>query len=333
MSEPTEPAATTGSAGGQAPAASTPTVSRAAVVGAGLIGLSWASLFAAEGLTVKVWDPRPDLAEAIAKTVPQAVAGVPGFPDDPDAVAAAVARVIPVTTIADAVADAELVQEAGPERANIKQANWKEVEAHAPADALLLSSSSGIVASVQSELMVNPLRLLIGHPFNPPHVLPLVEVSADEQTDQALIDRALAFYRSIGKHPVQLHKEVPGFVANRIQAAVIVEAIRLVDAGVVNARELDDIVTNSLGIRWASVGPLLAFHLGGGEGGLKYILEHIGKGLAEDIGQGDALTDEVIAHIGADADREYPHRDFPEYIARRDRLQKAVIAERQAEQA
>ncbi len=295
-----------------------------AVVGAGLIGLSWTALFAARGLAVRVWDPRPDLAEAIGATVPGAITGTPGFDGD---VEDALRRVVTVPTIAEAVDGAVAIQEAGPERADIKQANWREIEQHAPADGLLLSSSSGIVASEQAKLMAGPARLLIGHPFNPPHVLPLVEVSADEATDQALIDRAMDFYRSLGKHPVQLHREVPGFVANRLQIAVVVEAIRLVQAGVVGVDELDDIVTNSLGIRWACVGPLLAFHLGGGQGGLASILDRIGRGLAEDIGQGDVLTDETIARIGEAADLAYPRERFAELAARRDGLQRTIIAE------
>lgn len=296
-----------------------------AVVGAGVIGQSWATLFAAQGYEVRVFDPRPDLADVLATNVPAWLPQVPGFASDS---AAAAARVIPVPTVAQAVAGTVAVQEAGPESATFKADLWPQVEAAAPADALLLSSSSGIVASVQAAQMSQPDRLVIGHPFNPPHVLPLVEVSAAPDTPQQRLDAAMAFYRALGKHPVQLHKESAGFVANRLQIALVMEAIRLVEAGVVDVAELDEIVTNSLGIRWATVGPLLAFHLGGGPGGLTHLLTHIGKVLAADVGQ--ELTDATIEVVGAQAAAAYPVEKFATYRAQRDALQGEIIAARAA---
>ncbi|MPM66430.1 L-carnitine dehydrogenase [bioreactor metagenome] len=231
-------------------------------------------------------------------------------------------------TVEEAVTGVRAVQEAGPETVDFKRDLWPRVEAAAPAEALLLSSSSGIVASAQAAGMTDRTRLVIGHPFNPPHVLPLVEVSAAPGTPQQRIDGALDFYREVGKYPVQLHRESPGFVANRLQMALVMEAIRLVRAGVVDVRELDDIVTHSLGIRWATIGPLLAFHLGGGPGGLGHLLEHIGRGLATDIGQ--QLSDEDITAVGQAAAEAYPYDRFPAYRQTRDALQSAIIAERDA---
>ena len=259
-----------------------------AVVGAGTIGLSWAALFAAHGHPVRVVDPRTDLEHAIQDSLscylPQV--SVQGNGDR---------RIAPVrvtSTVAEAVSDVLFVQESGPEQLEFKERIFAQIEESAPLDAMLVSSSSGIVASLQSKAMRQPQRLIIGHPFNPPHVLPLVEISADVTTAQTSIDRVLEFYRSLGKVPVQLHKEVPGFVANRLQIVLILEALRLVQEGVVSANELDVIMENSLGIRWASIGPILAFHLGGGSGGLRHILNHIGVGLAEAVGQ--TLTSETI---------------------------------------
>ncbi|WOQ17333.1 3-hydroxyacyl-CoA dehydrogenase NAD-binding domain-containing protein [Raineyella sp. W15-4] len=303
------------------------TVSRGAVavIGAGVIGQSWVTLFAAHGFSVAVQDPRPDLAEVLDAALAEWLPQVPGLVDDP---ARARARVQVAATVEEAVTGVRAVQEAGPETVDFKRDLWARVEAATPAEALLLSSSSGIVASDQAAAMTDPSRLVIGHPFNPPHVLPLIEVSAASGTPQQRIDRALAFYREVGKHPVQLHRESAGFVANRLQMALVMEAIRLVRAGVVDVRDLDDIVTHSLGIRWAAVGPLLAFHLGGGPGGLGHLLEHIGKGLAADIGQ--QLSDEDITAVGRAAAEAYPYDRFPAYRETRDALQSAIIAEREA---
>ena len=298
-----------------------------AVIGAGVIGLSWAALFAAKGHTVNVYDPRADLAEQLAAKLPVFIPQVPGIAED---VAVIMARVTPVAELAEAVKDALLVQESGPEKVEFKQNLWAEVEPLVAAETLLLSSSSGIIASEQGARMKAPQRIIIGHPFNPPHILPLVEISADPATPASLIALAMDFYRTLGKEPVQLHKQVPGFVANRLQMALVAEAIRLIDDGVVSIEELDKIVTASIGIRWASIGPMKAFHLGGGDGGLEYLLSHIGVGLATAIGQQDALTGERIQRIGAEAERAYPHAQFAHYQQARDRRQALIIADHQA---
>lgn len=178
--------------------------------------------------------------------------------------------------IALAVADAFVVQECGPERPGFKQGLWEVVEAAAPRDALLCSSSSGIPASLQHTEMRDQTRLLVGHPFNPPHLMPLVEVAPTPTTDPDVVDRAVAFYDAMGKVTRVVRKEVPGFVANRLQAAMFRECVSLVSGGVVTIDELDDIVTTSLGLRWATAGPFLSFHLGGGAGGLSHFVEHLG---------------------------------------------------------
>ena len=175
-----------------------------------------------------------------------------------------------------AVANADIVQECGPERLDFKQQLWKTLEAAAPKDALLFSSSSTLPASKQFALMTDQTRLVIGHPFNPPHLMPLVEVVPTPQTDPAITARALAFYKAVGKVALEIKKEISGFVANRLQAAIFQESIYLVTQGVVTLDQLDDVVTSSLGIRWATSGPFLSFHLGGGPGGLAHFLEHLG---------------------------------------------------------
>ena len=244
-----------------------------AVVGAGLIGISWAALFLARGLRVRVYDPRPDLETAIGKTLEQAAPTLNAL-GMPTTNLARNLEIVP--DLESAVEGADLVQESGPENLAMKQEVWARIGRKASPRALLLSSSSTFRATDLSRDMPHPRRMLIGHPFNPPYLIPLVEVVPGERTDPAAVAEALAFYKAIGKKPIALHKEIGGHVANRLQAVILGEAIYLVSQGVVTVDELDDVVTNSLGLRWAAAGPLQSFHCGGGAGGLKHFLEHIG---------------------------------------------------------
>ena len=223
---------------------------RATVVGGGVIGISWTALFLARGLEVTVCDPLPDVAERvraglgeIAPTLAQLGLPVDALTDSTEAL-----RFDP--EVASAVAGTDVVQENGPERPEVKQQLWSTIEAGAPADALLASSSSGIPASVMSQTMRQPGRLVIGHPFNPPHLVPLVEVVPSEGTDPEAVEAAVAFYRAMGKQPQVLAREIPGVVANRLQAALFREAVHLVAHGVVTEQELDAVVTSSIGMRW-----------------------------------------------------------------------------------
>jgi ketoreductase RED1 len=250
-----------------------------AVIGGGLIGVSWSALFLARGLRVTVNDPRPDIESAVraALRVIAPTIGELGM----DA-----ARLVEDTgalnfepDLAAAVADADVVQENAPERLELKQQVWAAVEQAAPRDALFASATSALSANAIAERMRQPERLVIGHPFNPPHLVPLVEVVPGVRTDPAVVERAVGFYRAMGKRPQVVRKEVPGFVANRLQAALFREAVHLVREGVVTEQELDDIVTSSIGMRWAITGPFATFHLGGGPGGLPAFLEHLGPSL------------------------------------------------------
>ena len=165
--------------------------------------------------------------------------------------------------------------------------------------------------------MREPGRLLVGHPFNPPHVVPLVEVVPGAQTPAETAQAAADFYRSLGKVPVVLHKEIGGFVANRLQSALFRESVNLVLQGVVTPEELDQVVTESVGVRWATAGPFESYHLGGGPGGIRHLLEHLGPGMVrrwKDLGQPE-LTDELVDRIStdtetrfADAPYDAPHR-------------------------
>lgn len=218
-----------------------------------------------------------------------------------------------------------LIQKCGPENIAFKQDFWKTAGAAAPNDALFCSSSSGIPASRQSLKMEIPHRLLIAHPFNPPHILPLVELCPNADTPHTLLDRACSFYRSIGKHLVILNKEIPGFVANRLQIALLNEAVYWVSEGICTPKQLDEIVTHSIGIRWACTGPLHSAHLGGGADGISHFLNHIGRSLAACIGQEEKLSAERIDRISRLTNRDYPADQYTAACRQRDYRQTAVL--------
>jgi ketoreductase RED1 len=245
----------------------------AVVIGGGVIGASWAALFLINGLKVVISDPDPEVGSKARALIAAALPALKALGYKATDVEANLSF---EKDNVRAVAAADIVQECAPEKLEFKQALWKTIEEAAPKDALLFSSSSTIPASAQFTQMVDQSRLLIGHPFNPPHLMPLVEVVPTPKTDPEITAKALAFYRGIGKVALEIKKEIPGFVANRLQAAIFQESVFLVAEGVVSLDQLDDVVTSSLGVRWATSGPFLSFHLGGGPGGLAHFLEHLG---------------------------------------------------------
>ncbi|BEO64180.1 hydroxylacyl-CoA dehydrogenase [Serratia marcescens] len=247
----------------------------ATVIGGGVIGSSWIALFLANGMRVTVSDPMEGIEKSVKEYVVLALKelsdmGVSCKKINNDNIDS---YLFFEKDTAKAVASADIVQENGPEREDFKSSLWQLIEKNVPEHTLLLSSSSGITATKQSVKMNKPERLIIGHPFNPPHLMPLVEVVPGVSQKSDLIDQVLEFYGSLGKFAVLLKKEIPGFVANRVQAAVTRECLYLVREGVASADEIDKIITTSLGIRWATSGPFLSHHLGGGVGGIKHFLE------------------------------------------------------------
>lgn len=250
--------------------------SKVAVIGAGVIGASWTAVFLAHGLSVVVHDPRNDVEAVVNDYIRKASVTLKalGLPCEN--------LTMNLRFEADldrAVAGVDLVQENGPERVEFKQDLWARIEQHVPPHALLLSSSSAKTATEQALKMKNARRLLIGHPFNPPHLIPLVEIVPGEQTDPGAVADAVAFYEAIGKVPRVLRKEIQGFVANRLQRAIFRECCHLVLEGVVSVDELDDIVTSSIGLRWAADGPFRSFHLGGGPGGFVAFFKQFAPGM------------------------------------------------------
>ena len=248
------------------------------VIGGGVIGISWTALFLAYGLQVTVSDPLPDVQDRVHAGLREIAPTLEklGLPVE------ALEEKSPALTFeadaAAAVAAADVVQENAPEHLDVKRELWQAIERAAPAHTLFASSST-LPASEMAKGMQAPRRLIVGHPFNPPHLVTLVEVVPSKTTDPAVVDSAVAFYTSVGKRPQVLGREIPGFVANRLQAALFREAVYLVSQGVVSEQALDDVVTSSIGMRWAVAGPFRTFHLGGGPGGLADFLVHLGPGL------------------------------------------------------
>lgn len=243
------------------------------VIGAGAIGLSWTGLFLANGLKVTVNDPRTDIKEATLKGIEEITSTLKALGYD---ISTLTNNLYFEHDLTKAVKDADLIQENGPENVEFKQNLFAQMEASAKPTALILSSSSGIPASVFTEKMKDASRVLIGHPFNPPHLIPLVEIAPGKRTSKDAIAEAVQFYKAIGKSPIVIEKEIPGFVANRLQSALFRESIYLVSQGVVSMENLDQIVSSSIGLRWAAAGPFKTFTLGGGPGGLPHFLEHLG---------------------------------------------------------
>jgi ketoreductase RED1 len=296
------------------------------VIGGGLIGASWAGLFLAHGHRVCVHDVAPDVERRVRNELRRMAPHMDalGMPIDPDTHSLSFEPDLPA-----AVSQAALVQECGPERLAFKQALWAQVEAHCPPDALLLSSSSGITASMQARKMRTPQRMLVGHPFNPPHLIPLVEVVPGGKTSPASVGLARAFYAALGKQVVVLRKEIPGFVANRIQAAVIRESVSLVKQGVVSAHDLDIAVQSSLGLRWATGGPFLSAHLGGGAGGIKGFLNQFAGGLQllwlHMRLRPVLLTQRTQAVVAQGVHESYGAHDIEQLASLRDQQQIAVM--------
>jgi len=246
------------------------------VIGSGVIGASWTALFLANGLKVTVNDPRPDLEESTLKGIEEITPSLKALGYEIDGLTN---NLHFEKDLNKAVKEADLIQENGPETVAFKQDLYVKMEAYLKPDALVLSSSSSIHSSIFSEKMKNASRVLIGHPFNPPHLIPLVEVVPGTRTCRQAIRDAVQFYILIGKIPVVIEKEIPGFVANRLQAALMRESTFLVSRGIVSMENLDLIVSSSIGLRWAAAGPFKTFTLGGGPGGLPYFLDKLGPGL------------------------------------------------------
>jgi 3-hydroxyacyl-CoA dehydrogenase len=252
-------------------------VQRIAIVGTGVIGASWAAYYLARGFEVVATDPGPQAEASLRKYVDDAwplltqVDLSPGASRD---------RLTFTPDMSRALAKADWVQENAPERPDFKIKLFAQMDEATPPSSVIASSSSGITMDVIQSGCKRPERCVIGHPFNPPHVVPLVEVVGGAKTSEGTIERAMAFYASIGKKPVRLYKALPGHVANRFQAALYKEVLYLVQQGVLSVADADVAVSYGPGIRWGVMGPSLQWHVGGGQGGIQHFMEHLMDPLA-----------------------------------------------------
>jgi 3-hydroxyacyl-CoA dehydrogenase len=247
------------------------------IVGTGVIGASWAAQYLARGFDVIATDPAPNAEANLRKYVSDAWQQLSALGLSPGA---SPDRLSFTLSMKEALAKADLVQENGPERPDFKIKLYADMDEVTPPDSLIASSSSGITPSVMQSACKRPERVLIGHPFNPPHIIPLVEVVGGSKTSPAAIKQAMAFYASIGKKPILLHKELPGHVGNRLQAALYREVMYLIQQGVLSVADADDAVSYGPGLRWGVMGPSLQWHLGGGVGGIKHFMDHLMDPLA-----------------------------------------------------
>jgi 3-hydroxyacyl-CoA dehydrogenase len=295
-------------------------IRRIAIIGTGVIGASWTALFLAKGLEVVATDVAPDAETSLRRFVKAAWPALERLGLAPGA---SQSRLTFTRDLPTAVAGADLVQENGPERIDFKKKLYGQLDELLPPDVIIASSSSGLTMSeIQSGAASHPERCVIAHPFNPPHLIPLVEIVGGAKTSEATIRRAAEFYTSIGQRTVRLNKEMPGHVANRLQAALAREVYYLVSEGVVSAADVDTALCWGPGLRWGVMGNMMLNHLGGGPGGIEHFFQQFAgpmtawwKTLGSPVLTPEVqktLTDSVYAEVGS--------RSIAELEAQRDEV-------------
>ena len=290
-----------------------------AVLGAGVIGASWTALFLASGRNVAVFDT---MAVAEKSTRDYVEMAWPALRELGLIKSGAPGKLSFHKSAAEAVRDADFIQENVPERIEIKKALFAEIEPHLKLGAIVASSASGLTLTEMQAGWRNPSRFVLGHPFNPPHLIPLVEVLANERTDADVLELAERFYADVGKVTIRVRKEVPGHVANRLQAALWREALHLVKSGVATVKDVDTAVWAGPGLRWAAMGPTTLFHLAAGPGGIAEFCERYSASFNrwwDDLG--DLQMDEALAKQLSDGLADQFGAETPaELSAKRDAL-------------
>ena len=288
------------------------------VIGSGSIGASWAALFLAQGLTVTAFDINPAAEATLRKLVTNALPvleslGLVKSPfTSPD-------KIIFTTDLATALKHADFVQENGPERLDLKQKLFNDMAALVRPDTIIATSSSGLTCtSIQAGMSAatHPERILVGHPFNPPHLIPLVEVVGGEQTS---IERTMAFYTGVGKKAVHVKKEVVGHIANRLQAALMREMLHMVQTDICSIADIDDAMAYGPGLRWGIMGPNTLFHLAGGEQGAQHMANHLLGPLTTWWAQEDPVLDDELRKKWVQGTMEaVAERKFDDLVTQRD---------------
>ena len=300
-------------------------IGRVAVIGTGVIGASWTALFLANGLEVVATDVAPDAEAALKRFV---AAAWPALQRLGLASGASQNNVTFTAALANALKDVDLVQENGPEKIDFKKTLYRQLDELLPADVIIASSSSGLTMSeIQSACEKHPERCVIGHPFNPPHLVPLVEIVGGAKTSEATIRRAADFYTSIGQRTVRLNKEMPGHVANRLQAALAREVYYLVAEGVVSATDVDTALCWGPGLRWGIMGNMMLNHLGGGSGGIEHFFHQFAGPMTawwKTLGS-PVLTPDVQKKLIDSVHTEIGSRTIEELEAERDEVLLGLI--------
>jgi carnitine 3-dehydrogenase len=295
-----------------------------AALGAGVIGSGWVARALAHGLDVTAWDPAPGAQAQLRANVANAW---PALERVGLAKGASQDRLRVVETVEECVADADFIQESAPEREELKLALHERVSRAAKADAIIASSTSGLLPSDFYARAVHPERCVVGHPFNPVYLLPLVEVLGGELTSGDAIDTAMSFYASIGMRPLRVKKEVPGFIADRLLEALWREALHLVNEGVATTGEIDDAIRYGAGIRWSFMGTFLTYTLAGGEAGMRHFMQQFGPALELPWTKlvAPTLTDELIDRVVDGTSRQTNGRGIKELERYRDDCITSVI--------
>jgi carnitine 3-dehydrogenase len=303
-------------------------VHRVAIVGTGTIGASWATHYLARGFDVTATDPAPTAEAALRSYVAAAWDAATTLGLSPGA---SPDRLRFTTEMRHAVADADFVQENAPERPELKVTLFAEIDDATPPDAIIASSSSSLTMSVIQAQCRHPERTVIGHPFNPPHLIPLVEVVGGRKTALETIHDTMSFYASIGKRPIHLKKEIPGHVANRLQAALYREVVYLIEHGVLDVADADDAVSWGPGLRWGVMGPNLLWHLGGGQGGIQHFMDTLMPQMAASLWPAlgnPQLTPELQEKIVNGVLDEADGHSIDELAAQRDAMLFGLLAVR-----
>ena len=303
----------------------TSSIKRVAIIGTGVIGAGWAARCLAHGLDVVAFDPLPGaeakLRAAIANAwAPLAQRGLaPG---------ASQTRLTYAPSLAQCVGEADFIQENAPEREALKQELLAQIDAAAPPHAIIASSTSGLLPTVLAKNMRHPDRLVVGHPFNPVYLLPLVEIVAGEKTSAGTVAAAKTFYASIGMRPLVVRKEIEGFIADRLMEALWREALWLVNDNVATTEEIDAAVVYGCGLRWSLMGTFLTFHLAGGEGGMRHMLQQFGPALKLPWTKlvAPELTEELIDKVAGGCEDQAAGRAIPELERRRDAFLLELLA-------
>ena len=294
------------------------------LVGGGVIGAGWAARFLLEGHDVAIFDPDPEIArklETVISAARRARAAL--YPED----ATPEGALILAPSVETAVTGADFVQESLPEREDLKQSVLKLIDGAAPPETIIASSTSGLLPSRLQSAMARPQRFVVGHPFNPVYLLPLVEVCGGDQTAAATKEAAMALYRSIGMRPLHVRKEIDGFIADRLLEALWREALWLVNDGVATTEEIDDAIRYGAGLRWSFMGTFLIYRMAGGEAGMRHFLAQFGPALKLPWTKLEApeLTEALIDRVAEQSDAQAGAASIRDLEARRDACLVAVL--------